>query len=134
MGLQYCYLLSTNALLRDYLHDPLFAPRMAHSLPSIYADIQLDLVMRFASVVKHMNYNQIKELQANLFDEVHGDVFFPLSEWYPKMKWIVFKKLMSDRATFQLCLFFMGNGCPHHPIFQWILSHTTGKKGSPKKK
>ena len=65
---------NTYAILGVYLHDHLLAPRMPHSLLSMYADIQLDLVMQFASVVKHMNYGQIKELRANLFDEVHGDI------------------------------------------------------------
>ena len=40
-----------------------------------------------------------------------GDAFYPLSVWPQEFKLIFWKKPISDKDTFKLFLFLIGNGC-----------------------
>ena len=56
-----------------------------------------------------------------LFTSFKGDAFYPLSVWPQEFKLIFRKKTISDKDTFKLCLFLIGNGCSLHLISHWSI-------------
>ena len=58
----------------------------------------------------------------NLFNLINGDLFYPLKLWPHKYITMFWKKPISDRETFELFLFFIGNGGSPQAIAEWILT------------
>ena len=57
-----------------------------------------------------------------LLNIINGDTFYPLSKWPLDLKLIFWKKTISDKNTFKLFLFFIGNGGSPHLAGDWIMT------------
>ena len=57
-----------------------------------------------------------------LFKILDGDAFFPSEIWPLNILIAIWSTPLSDSQTFQLLLFFVGNGAPPHLVFEFILS------------
>ena len=79
----------------------------------------------------NLSHTSIIQQRLQLFNSFNGDAFYPLSVWPQEFKLIFWKKPISDKDTFKLFLFLIGNGCSPHLISHWILTSqhwTTNKK------
>ena len=52
---------------------------------------------------------------------IDGDVFFPIAEWPQKYRDMFERRPMNDSDTFQIFLFFIGNGGSPHVACEWTL-------------
>lgn len=52
---------------------------------------------------------------------LNGDAFFPVAAWPKDVRMAFYNKPMSDRQTFKLLVFCLGNGCSPYLIQRWIL-------------
>lgn len=68
----------------------------------------------------NLNREQVVSRRRSLLNVV--DAFFPLNNWPSHMIKIFWNKPISDMETFQLFLFFFGNGGSPDVIGRWILS------------
>ena len=81
--------------------------------------------------LRNLFRTSIIQQRLQLFNSFNGDAFYPLSVWPQEFKLIFWKKPISDKDTFKLFLFLIGNGCSPHLISHWILTSqhwTTDKK------
>ena len=53
---------------------------------------------------------------------IDGDVFYPLRAWPKWIRLLFWSKPLTDKGTFQLTLFLIGNGCPPEFIMKWVFS------------
>ena len=82
-------------------------------------------ISQLLSLADEMHGQSIAEVSScrmQLFEEINGDVFFPLSQWPSNMKQCFWRKPMTDQDTFRFLLFMLGNGCSPFVISKWILS------------
>ena len=68
----------------------------------------------------------------NLFNSINGDIFYPLQIWPCEYVTMFWKKPISDKETFELFLFFIGNGGSPHTIGEWILTSQAWAKENSK--
>lgn len=68
------------------------------------------------------NQPSISDQRRTLFQLLNGDVFYPVQVWPKKILSTFWKKPIGDKDTFQLMLFFLGNGCSPDIITEWIYS------------
>ena len=81
--------------------------------------------------LRNLSRASIIQQRLQLFNSFNGDAFYPLSVWPQEFKFIFWKKPISDKDTFKLFLFLIGNGCSPHLTSYWILTSqhwTTDKK------
>ena len=71
----------------------------------------------------NLSHASITQQRLQLFNSFNGDAFYPLSVWPQEFKLIFWKKQISDKDTFKLFLFLIGNGCSPHLISHWILTY-----------
>jgi len=86
----------------------------------------------FNTSIRDLPRTKLIQKRRNLVTLLNGDAFYPLSTWPQDMQQLFWKKPIWDTDTFELMLFFLGNGCSQHLITEWILpSHhwTTIQKG-----
>ena len=76
---------------------------------------------QFLNSTKQANISRRTEL----FTSINGDLFYSLKQWPTKMKLKFWKKPISDNDSFELFLFFIGNGGSPHIIAEWILTSQT---------
>ena len=57
-----------------------------------------------------------------LFQDINGEIFFPLKMWPSKIKKTFLDKPIGDKETFQVLLFSVGNRCPYITAAKWTLS------------
>ena len=72
-------------------------------------------------IVEHRTKQQNFMRRQELFHDINGDIFYPMSQWplrYERMFW---GKPITDDMAFQLFLFFVGNGGSPHIAVEWIL-------------
>ena len=82
--------------------------------------------------LRNFSRTSIIQQRLQLFNSFNGDAFYPFSVWPQEYKLIFWKKTVSDKDTFKLFLFLIGNGCSPHLISHWILTSQlwpTNKKG-----
>ena len=53
-----------------------------------------------------------------------GGIFYPINSWPIEFRLIFWKKPLSDKNTFKLILFLVGNGCSPWITYEWILTST----------
>ena len=84
----------------------------------------------------NLSHTSIIQQRLQLFNSFNGDAFYPLSVWPKEFKIIFWKKQISDKDTFKLFLFLIGNGCSPHLISHWILTsqHWTRDKNWAEKR
>jgi hypothetical protein len=68
--------------------------------------------------------HEISKKRRALFQDINGDIFYPISLWPKKMERLFWRKPIRDDETFQLLLFLVGNGCPPDLSTEWILTST----------
>ena len=81
--------------------------------------------------LRNLSRASIIQQRLQLFNSFNGDAFYPLSVWPQEFKLIFWKKPISDKNTFKLFLFLIGNGCSPHLTSHWIMTSqhwTTDKK------
>ena len=91
----------------------------------IVTTILLHEISHLADEAKQRSRTDNTQFRKRLLHSINGDIFFPLSLWpfqYQSMFW---QKPLSDRSTFQLMLFLIGNGCSIHVASSWIFSSLT---------
>ena len=57
-----------------------------------------------------------------LFSLINGEAFFALKFWPSWIKQTFWNKPLSDKQTFKIMLFFIGNGCSPTVSCQWIIT------------
>ena len=72
--------------------------------------------------LRDLSRTSIIQQRLQLFNSFNGDAFYPLSVWPQEFKLIFWKKPISDKDTFKLFLFLIGNGCSPSLISHWILT------------
>jgi hypothetical protein len=58
----------------------------------------------------------------NLFNIINGDIFYPMTSWPIQFRLKFWSKPISDKDTFELFLFFLGNGGSPSITGEWILT------------
>ena len=58
----------------------------------------------------------------DLFHTINGDAFYPLNSWPSHFKRIFWQKHITDKDTFKLFLFFIGNGGSPNIIAEWVFT------------
>ena len=61
--------------------------------------------------MKYFDRQKILEEWKEIFKLLDGDVFYDMRRWPNDVEKIFWQKPMSDRNTFKVVLFFVGNGC-----------------------
>ena len=64
----------------------------------------------------------------NIYKLLNGDVFFPITSWPIYIQLIFLNTPLSDPDTFELLLFFYGNGCPPHICIEYLYTSYFFKK------
>ena len=57
-----------------------------------------------------------------LLKSIDSHMIYPLAMWPKDMQSLFWKKPPSDKGTFKLCLFLLGNSCPPCVTLHWIVS------------
>ena len=78
----------------------------------------------FVSFVAICPKNEISEKKRKIFENINRDIFYPIESWPKELRLLFWKKPLSDRNTFKLILFLMGNGCSPWITYEWILTST----------
>ena len=78
----------------------------------------------FVLFVGSCSKNQISQKRREIFEAINGDVFYPIDSWPKQFRLLFWKKPLSDRDTFKLTMFFLGNGCSPQITYEWILTST----------
>ena len=90
----------------------------------------------FNTYIWHLSKQQISNERLLLFQLINGDIFYPIRTWPLEMQLLFWNKPTSDKDSFRLMLFLIGNGCPPNITAKWILSsqhwapHKKGEKGA----
>ena len=58
----------------------------------------------------------------DVFHSINGDAFYPLNSWPSNIKRIFWQKPITDKDTFKLFLFFIGNGGSPNIIAEWVFT------------
>ena len=88
----------------------------------------------FNTRIWQQSRQQLTTERLQLFHLLNGDVFYSIRTWPTHIQELFWKKPTGDNDSFQLMLFFTGNGCPPDLIAKWILtsqhwaSHSKGEK------
>ena len=69
----------------------------------------------------------------DLFHTINGDAFYPLNSWPSHFKRIFWQKHITDKDTFKLFLFFIGNGGSPNIIAKWVFTSQYWGNGKQKK-
>ena len=99
-------------------------------------EIKYVLTQDWVTIFNCAGQQWIYTYRSNMLRFCDGDGCAPLSRWPPYIRRILFQTIrpIGDRQTFQLMLFFIGNGFPPLKAGKWILtSHThcaRGKEGT----
>ena len=88
----------------------------------------------FNTHIWQQSRQQLTTERLQRFHLLNGDVFYSIRTWPTHIQELFWKKPTGDNDSFQLMLFFTGNGCPPDLIAKWILtsqhwaSHSKGEK------
>ena len=83
------------------------------------ADLEIS---QFTSYLQSISRTNISRVRSQMLSMIDGDVFYPLRAWPKWIKLLFWSKPLTDKGTFQLTLFLIGNGCPPEFIMKWVLS------------
>ena len=83
---------------------------------------QMSTLQYFNTHIWQLSRPQISNERLSLFRLINGDIFYPIRTWPTETQQLFWRKPISDTTTFQLMLFFIGNGCPPTITAKWILS------------
>jgi hypothetical protein len=76
----------------------------------------------YVSFMQSLHKEVLTKERLELFRLINGELFYPMREWPTSYKTMFWKKPHSDKSTFQILLFLLGNGCPPEIAQKWILS------------
>ena len=78
----------------------------------------------FNTYIWHLSKQQISNERLLLFQLINGDIFYPIRTWPLEMQLLFWNKPTSDKDSFRLMLFLIGNGCPpkHYCEVDFIIS------------
>lgn len=80
----------------------------------------------FLNLYRNNFYNTSKDEMVqnrnNLFNIINGDIFYPMTSWPIQFRLKFWSKPISDKDTFELFLFFLGNGGSPSITGEWILT------------
>ena len=76
----------------------------------------------YHSDFQHTTKQQNITKRSSLLQYINGDIFYPINLWPMKLQSIFWNKPIGDKETFELFLFFIGNGGSPHVIAEWILT------------
>ena len=82
----------------------------------------MSAVRLFREEIGLLGRGELVHARKELFKVINGDAFFPLKSWPRDIQLIFWRKPMTDRETFKLVLFLLGNGCAPDLICQWVLT------------
>lgn len=95
-----------------------------HTLTDMEQVSDVETMQCFVSFVSCCSKTEIGEKRLEIFQRINGDIFYPLDTWPTEYRLIFWNKPLSDRNTFKLILFLMGNGCSPWITYEWILTST----------
>ncbi len=84
--------------------------------------------VQFWTRLQDASRSDIAKERRQLSSLINGDVFFDMHLWPGWIKPIFWSTPLTDRQTFILALFLIGNGCPPNIACQWIMSSTIYKE------
>ncbi len=97
--------------------------------------LQLEFEMKeLWNRMQSWNKPMICERRRELSLLINGDVFYAMKVWPCWMKEIFWRAPISDKNTFILVLFLLGNGCSPHVICEWILNSIVWKEALQRQK
>lgn len=76
----------------------------------------------YCCFINNCDYQSISRERLHLYEQINGELFYPMKTWPNWIKRIFWKKPLSDKQTFMLVLFLHGNGCLPTILLAWILS------------
>ncbi len=80
----------------------------------------------FLNLYRNNFYNtskdEVVQKRNNLFNIINGDIFYPMTSWPIQFRLKFWSKPTSDKDTFELFLFFLGNGGSPSITGEWILT------------
>ena len=85
-------------------------------------DNQTSAFHLYQTQFQHLTKTAIIDKRKELFNLLNGDIFYPISLWPHNIQLKFWNKPSTDQDTFNLFLFFFGNGCSPNIIFEWILT------------
>ena len=78
----------------------------------------------FVLFVSSCSQKEIGDKRVEIFEQINGDIFYPINSWPIEFRLIFWKKPLSDKNTFKLILFLVGNGCSPWITYERILTST----------
>ena len=75
----------------------------------------------YRSKIRLLNKQEVIAERRVLFETINANAFFPLKSWSQEYQRMFWAKPISDKETFKLMMFCLGNGCAPQLITHWII-------------